>query len=301
MSQPFKRLAVFSGKGGTGKTTLSASFAKLSSSRVVADCDVDAANLALLMPGEDEGWRPFYANPKASIGSNCTGCGSCIERCRFDALRLVADLAQVNLLKCEGCRVCAQVCPVDAVQMVDHQAGAWTRRQAQGLVHGALGIAQDNSGKLVAKIREEAEAWAKGAGLELVLIDGPPGIGCPVHAALGRVDLALVVTEPTVSGRSDLERFLDLAQQFQVPTAVAINKWDLAPQQSEALRAACQERGVPILGKIPFDAAIPKALALAQLPLAPPVASATQAAIRSLWHRVQTLLFGAEDKPGVAQ
>lgn len=290
-----QRLAVFSGKGGTGKTTLVAAFAHLSARIVAADCDVDAANLALLLPGDDEPPRPFFAGLKARVVEElCIGCGDCIPHCRFGALGWVSDLeVEVDPLACEGCKVCALVCPGEAFAFDDNQAGVWTRRalsathdpDAGWLVHAALGVAQDNSGKLVARVRAEADALAKAHDIDTVLIDGPPGIGCAVHAALAQVSRILVVTEPTPSGEHDLLRLLETAAQFRVPGCVAINKFDLSPTGTAAIEAACAARGVEVIGRIPFDAAVPMALARGEVPLGERVAPDTDAAIRALWRR----------------
>ena len=214
-----KQLVVISGKGGTGKTSILASLAYLSACEspvATADCDVDAANLALLLPGEDVRTELFWSGRRARIDAgSCSLCGLCAEQCRAAAIR-IEDFAVVDPLACEGCGVCELVCPEEAVSFVDNQAGVWMeRRTAFGpLIHAALGIAQDNSGKLVAQVRQEARTVAERDDIDLILVDGPPGIGCPVHASLTGCDLALVVTEPTPSGEHDLERVLELLDHF---------------------------------------------------------------------------------------
>ncbi|MFH1462811.1 MAG: 4Fe-4S dicluster domain-containing protein [Pseudomonadota bacterium] len=285
-----RTLAVMSGKGGTGKTTLVACFAALAGRAVAVDCDVDAANLALLLPGEDSPGEPFYGGQKAAIlAPACSGCGACAQMCRFNALDVLPSGAfEVDPLACEGCGACRLVCPVPGViSFHPNLAGHWyVRRTAQGwLVHAALGVAQDNSGKLVARVREEAAAIATREALSLVLVDGPPGIGCPVHAALGRVDRLLAVTEPTPSGLHDLDRLLDLAAHFDLSVCVAVNKWDLSPTGTETIEARCAARGVEVLGRLPFDPAVPRLLAAGRLPLEAPANPETVRAIRALWDR----------------
>ena len=267
-----KQLVVISGKGGTGKTTVVASLADLArrTHRVVlADCDVDASNLALLCPGTDDRCEPFMAGRRARIGGQeCTGCSECSWVCRFEAVR-VDGIAQVDQLACEGCGACALVCPVEAIHFVDNQAGWWMERTdgACPLVHARLGVAQDNSGKLVARVRHQARERAEEHSADLLILDGAPGIGCPVHASLTGSDLALVVTEPTPSGEHDLIRTLDLTDHFEMQATVLINKYDLSPDITARIEEESAGRGVPVVGRIPFDRRVPMALARVELPL----------------------------------
>ncbi|MBN1336696.1 MAG: ATP-binding protein [Deltaproteobacteria bacterium] len=283
-----KQIAVFSGKGGTGKTSLVASFAALARRAVAVDTDVDAANLALLLPGEDTSEKAFYSGRRARIDpERCTGCGACRDACRFGAVRAVGTRFEIHTISCEGCGVCGLVCPVpDTITFEDNLAGTWRiRHTATGLlVHAQLGIAQDSSGKLVAHLRREAETLGERAQMPYLLIDGPPGIGCPVHAAIGGVDLVVAVTEPSVSGEHDLIRLLDLAEHFRRPISVVINKADLAPKVSTRIRRVCHGRGVPVLGEIPFDPLVPRLLAQGRLPL--DARPATAEAIRETWKAV---------------
>jgi MinD superfamily P-loop ATPase len=263
---------VISGKGGTGKTSILASLASLAASVspvTTADCDVDAADLGLLLPGEDIRTEPFWSGRRARIDADsCTLCGLCAEQCRAAAI-CVEDFAVVDPLACEGCGVCALVCPMEAVSFAGNQAGVWMeRRTAFGpLIHAALGIAQDNSGKLVARVREEARSVARRDGIDLILVDGPPGIGCPVHASLTGCDLALVVTEPTPSGEHDLERVLELLDHFRVPAAVLINKHDLSAEFTGRIEALARRADAQVVGKLPFSPEVPRALARGELPL----------------------------------
>ncbi|MBT3221457.1 MAG: 4Fe-4S binding protein [Proteobacteria bacterium] len=285
-----KALSVFSGKGGTGKTTLVACFARLAPSSVVIDCDVDAANLALIVAGKDVCCEPFSAGQKAKVQpAKCDQCGACQEACRFGAVIKTSKGFRIDPLQCEGCGVCALVCPRDAVSFSPNQVGQWMVRQVNPpdnqnwLVHAALKVGQDNSGKLVAKIKEVGEKLAIEARIELLLVDGPPGIGCPVHAAFAKTDAILAVAEPTVSGEHDLLRLLDLARHFNVKAMVAINKWDLCAAKTESIETLARERNVPIVGRIPFDPSIPRMLAQRRLPLEEPASKNTVLAIKEVW------------------
>jgi MinD superfamily P-loop ATPase len=268
-----KEIVLVSGKGGTGKTSFLASFADLHGRSVVmGDCDVDAANLSLFFPAEDRTVEPFFAGYTAAIDSDmCQGCLACLEVCRFGAIALDDDeLPYVDPLSCEGCRACAVVCPPQAVVFDDNRTGSVLERETRRgpLVHARLAVAQGNSGKLVAAVRERARAIAADRGLALVLLDGPPGIGCPVHAALGGADLAIAVTEPTPPGLHDLVRLLDLLDHFKIEPAVLVNKWDLNPPMTDAIENTCRDRGARLLGRVPFDGRVAIALAQGRTPLA---------------------------------
>ena len=260
-----KQIAFVSGKGGTGKTSLVAAMARLFRTAITADCDVDAANLALLMPGEDGPAQPFDAGYRAVLDPEaCTRCGLCADRCRFDAIEVEADgTPRFDPLACEGCRACSLICAAQAISFRENRAGQfWVRRTAHGnLVHAELGIAQDNSGKLVAKVREVARGQAASLVDPLVLIDGPPGIGCPTHAALTGCDAAVAVAEPTRSSVHDLERLLALTTHFRIPVWVVLNKCDLYPEGAARVSDLCRRHGLPLLAEIPFEEAIPGLLA----------------------------------------
>lgn len=268
-----RQVVVISGKGGTGKTSILASFAHLAaraSPVITADCDVEAPDLALLMPGEDIRTEEFWSGRRAYIDTDvCTWCGLCADYCRSGAIGLEGGPA-VDPLACEGCGVCALVCPMEAVNFGDNQAGVWMERRTESgpLIHAALGIAQDNSGKLVARVRQEARAAAERDEIDLILVDGPPGIGCPVHASITACDLAVVVTEPTPSGEHDLSRVLELLEHFHVPAAVLINKHDLSPVVTGRIEALTQKEEAQIVGRLPFSPEVPRALSRGALPLA---------------------------------
>ena len=256
-----RQVAIISGKGGTGKTSLTGAFARLSGRCVAVDADVDAANLALLLPGEDTSWRPFDAGRRAVIDPRrCSGCGACLEACRFGALEEVAFGVQSDPIRCEGCGACAQVCGEDAVSFRPNRAGSWTTRSTPWgrLVHASLGVAQDSSGRLVTHLRREARTLAVREGLDMVLIDGPPGIGCPVHAAITGVDAVVVVTEPSAAAVHDLTRALELAEHFKIPAGIVLNKADLNAEGARRAETVAALRHVPILGSIPFDPRLPR-------------------------------------------
>ncbi len=249
-----KELVVLSGKGGTGKTSIVASFAALSENKVVADCDVDAADLHLVLTPQMPTWRTFHGSKLAFIEQDrCAWCGRCAEVCRFDAIIQRNDASDpesmaysVDPLACEGCGACAIVCPAGAIRLDDAATGEWAISESRlgPLVHARLGIGQESSGKLVTMVRSQAAALARERNLGLSLIDGSPGIGCPVIASLTGADLALLVTEPTVSGLHDLERVAGVAKKLGVPATVSINKHDLNPDAAARIEKWCADSGV---------------------------------------------------------
>jgi MinD superfamily P-loop ATPase len=255
-----KQIAIVSGKGGTGKTSIVACLASLAKGRAVfADCDVDAPDLHLILQPKVRERREFFGINRAFIDSEkCIQCGSCQDACRFAA---IVDF-QVDTALCEGCGVCKLVCPSKAVEMRESLAGyAYISDTRFGpLVHAELFPGEEASGKLVAMVREMAREQAAELKLEMILIDGSPGIGCPVIASLTGVDLALVVTEPTITGEHDLVRILDVAAHFGIRTAVCINKCDLNPEGSGRIEALCRERAVMVAGRLPFHSSVTEAM-----------------------------------------
>ncbi len=287
-----RQIAIISGKGGTGKTSLTGAFARLSGRCVAVDADVDAANLALLLPGEDASWCPFNAGRRAVIDPDrCSVCGACLEACRFGAIEEVEFGVQSDPIRCEGCGACAQVCEEDAVSFRPNRAGSWTTRRTPWgrLVHASLGVAQDGSGKLVAHLRREARQLAARHAIDLVLIDGPPGIGCPVHAAITGVDGVVVVTEPTEAGVHDLTRALGVADHFGLPVGVVLNKADLNAEGARRVERVASLRHVPILGSIPFDLRLPGLLGRRETGLA---VEGVRESIVACWTAVQDVLVG---------
>ena len=284
-----KQLTVISGKGGTGKTSITAAFAAIADNAVLADCDVDAADLHLLLDPMVEEAIDFTGLPVATIDSDrCTSCGRCREHCAFDAID--ASL-QVMPAACEGCAVCAYICPVDAVEMQPRIAGqAFISSTRFGpMAHARLYAGEEASGKLVTMVREQARDLAEEHDAKMIIIDGPPGIGCPVIAAITGVDLVLVVTEPTLSAIHDLKRVLGVAAHFGVPAVVCINKHDINEVNTDNIISYCQSIGVPVVGRIPYDEAVTKAMVQGKTVVEYDNGATTER-IRNLWQRVQQRL-----------
>lgn len=259
-----KELCIISGKGGTGKTTVSAAFATLARNKVMTDCDVDAADLHLLLNPEVQKRESFIGARTPQIDYElCGECGDCQSWCRFDAIDLDFDQGYIiDPLACEHCGLCALVCPEEAIQMEETVSGEWMVSDTRfgNLVHARLGIGEDNSGKLVTIVRREARRLAEAQGADLIIADGPPGIGCPVTSAITGVDLVLAVTEPTPSGIHDLERVASLCRHFAAPLVVCINKHDINLENSAHISDWCGKNGVEVVGEIPFDPLVTCAL-----------------------------------------
>jgi MinD superfamily P-loop ATPase len=265
MSKPVE-ITVISGKGGTGKTMLTSSLAVLLPDKVIADCDVDAPDLHLLLNPDIRKTEPFFGMKTASISPDlCTSCGRCAQVCRFGAVRAGEgdEPYGIDPMACEGCGVCMWNCPENAIAMCEAKGGEWyvSDTRAGRMVHACLGAAQENSGKLVSVVRQEARKAAEEEGAHLVIIDGPPGIGCPVIASVAGVDLAVVVTEPTLSGLHDLERTLQLTRHFGIRACCVINKYDLNPEMSKEIEKHLGLESIPLAGKIPFGREVTEAIA----------------------------------------
>ena len=257
-----KELVVISGKGGTGKTSITAAFAALAHNKVMVDCDVDAADMHLILNPEVLKSEDFFGGKEAVINKEaCTECGECGNLCRFDAIVFHDGTYSVNPLKCEGCGVCSHFCPSKAIELNQKRSGEWYISDTRHgpLVHGALGIAEDNSGKMVSKIREEAKALAKERGCNTIIIDGSPGIGCPVIASITGASMVLIVTEPTVSGFHDLKRVVELIKHFNIKGMVCINKYDLNTEMTETINQYCKDHGIELGIEIPYDTGFTKA------------------------------------------
>ncbi|HJH30037.1 MAG TPA: 4Fe-4S dicluster domain-containing protein [Methanosarcinaceae archaeon] len=255
-----KQLTIISGKGGTGKTTIAAAFASLAKDAVIADCDVDAADMHLILQPEILETIDFTGLDVASIDESlCIKCGKCKDACRFDAIR---DDITINIYECEGCGVCEYVCPEDAVSLIERKAGdAYISKTRFGpMAHARLGIGEEASGKLVSFVRNNARTLAQKHNKDLIIIDGPPGTGCSVIASITGVDMVMVVTEPSVSGIHDLERVLGVAGHFNIPAVVCINKYDINEENVLLIEKYCSENGVEVVGKLPYDDTPTKAM-----------------------------------------
>ena len=250
-----KELVIISGKGGTGKTSITASFAALAEFAVLADCDVDAADLPLVLNPTIQRRETFTNGHAAEIRTaDCTRCGLCESICRFDAIR---DF-KVDALSCEGCGACVEFCPVKAIDFPEQECGEWyvSVTHCGEMVHASMKPGAENSGKLVSLVRREARKIAEKKNCDFLLIDGPPGIGCPVIASITGADAVLVVTEPTLSGEHDLKRVLQLAAHFEIPAMVCVNKWDINQIMAERIETLAASFGTKPVGRIPYDKAV---------------------------------------------
>ena len=292
MGKRMKELVVISGKGGTGKTSVVASFASLAENAVVVDCDVDAADLHLVLGPRVLQREDFTAGSKARIKpGHCTACGKCEELCRFDAIYFdgpgngkVPKTFRVDTIACEGCGVCFDFCAEKAIEFEPAVCGRWFVSQTRcgPMVHARLGVAAENSGKLVTQLRRAAQQVAAQEKRDLILCDGSPGIGCPVIASLTGASLALFVVEPTTSGQHDFLRVAQLTMQLGVPGIMAVNKADLNEEVTRSLEELARERGIAVVGRIPYDRAVTRAQIARKTVVEASDGPAAQA-IRSLW------------------
>lgn len=251
-----REVVILSGKGGTGKTSITASFAALAEKPVLVDCDVDAADLHLVLEPKKTEAHEFMGGRVAIIDADkCTACGACAEACRFEAISENDGCYTVDDNGCEGCGVCESVCPADAIDLADTVSGQWFLSQTRfgPMVHARLSAGGENSGKLVTLIRKEAREVAQKTGSQLIITDGPPGIGCPVIASLADADHVVVVTEPTVSGIHDLQRVVKLAVHFHVPASIIINKYDINEEKAAEIDEFAKDNGLEVLGRMAYD------------------------------------------------
>jgi MinD superfamily P-loop ATPase len=283
-----KEVVVLSGKGGTGKTSIVGSFAALAKNKVLVDCDVDAADLHLLLQPAIREKHEFWSGQVAFIDEEkCSQCGLCQELCRFKA---IVDF-RVDRVSCEGCGFCSHICPAQAITMKENMAGHWfiSGTKYGSLVHARLGAAQENSGKLVALVRQQARQMAEKSGANYIISDGPPGIGCPVISSLSGANMALLVTEPTLSGIHDLERVLDVCRHFNVLTLVCINKYDINEGNSRQIEELCLGQGTDVAGRIPFDNTVTEAM-VRGLPVVEYTRNGVSDQLEVLWEQVSKSL-----------
>ena len=281
-----KELVVISGKGGTGKTSIMAAFASLAKNKVLCDADVDAADLHLLMDPEIKKHYDFQGGGTAVIDlDTCTQCGLCRELCRWEA---ISEAFEVDPIECEGCGVCVDFCPEQAIDFPLNTCGQWFISDTRfgPMVHARLGIAEENSGKLVTLIRQEAKKLAEKYKLDLILTDGPPGVGCPVIASIGGATGLLIVTEPTVSGLHDMERVAQLADHFKVPGMVCVNKFDLNTDQTQAIEKLAKEKNITVLGRIPFDPVFTKSMVQGKTIFEYNTESIVGQAVKQIWKKI---------------
>jgi len=281
-----KQIVIISGKGGTGKTVITGAFAALAENKVIADCDVDAADLHLLLKPDIKERHDFRSGLSAFIDKKkCIQCNKCRNICRFDA---ITDDFIVDPVACEGCAFCSYICPVDAIKMQENLAGEWyvSKTRFGPMVHAKLGIAEENSGKLVSLVRKQAKELAEKNNCDWVIVDGAPGVGCPVIASLSGIDCAVVVTEPTLSGLHDALRVIEVTRHFNVPARLVINKYDLNIDMSNKIEGHCRENGIEMIGKVGFDKAIVEAMVEGKT-IMEYTSSLAQAQIKDIWEKLQ--------------
>jgi len=298
-----KELVILSGKGGTGKTSMVGALAALAENKVLVDCDVDAANLYLLTDPEIESAHEFSGGSKAVIDQDkCTSCGVCHEQCRFEAVIVDESnpdlpLAEYSIdpLACEGCGVCSRVCIDDAITMKPTVNGMWYRSRTRFgcLVHGRLGIAESNSGRMVTLLRNTARGVAEENGCGLVIIDGPPGIGCPAIAALTGADYVLIVTEPGLSAYHDLERLAALIRHFDIPAGICINKYDINPEITNRIVAFAEDHGFDLPGKLKYDETMTRAQVAGKTVIEYSNGESAEA-LKSIWREVKNRMNAAD-------
>ncbi len=283
-------LAVISGKGGTGKTSISAAFATLEDRVVLADCDVDAANLYLLFNPLNEEEEIYAGSQKAYIDySKCTGCGLCTEFCRFDAIALNNGKIEISEINCDGCALCSRICPENAIRMVSgNKSRLYSGSFRYGrMVYGILAPGEENSGKLVNMVRNKAKEESEKNGKCNIILDGPPGIGCPVISTITGAHKVVIVTEPTLSGLHDLQRSAELVKRFNLVAFVIINKYDLNPLLGDRIEAWCRNEGIIVAGKLPFDENITVAMVQCKsvIELNPDLEISRK--IKAIWKRIK--------------
>ena len=285
-----KQITIISGKGGTGKTSIIAALASVAENAVIADCDVDAADLFLVLKPQILFENKYLGGKTAVIDySKCTNCGICKDLCRFDAINTIENRITISEFSCDGCELCKRVCPEDAISMIQSDSSRWFISDSRfgPMVYARLGIAEDNSGKLVTVVREEAKKIAKDKNRDFVIIDGPPGIGCPVIASITGVDIAIIVTEPTQSGLHDLKRVVELVNNFNIKPLIILNKFDLNKEMSEVIEKYCKKNDIEIIAWIPFNRIFVDAMVNQQTIVEYNKFSELSNIIQSIWNKIQ--------------
>lgn len=284
-----KELTIISGKGGTGKTSMVASFAALAQNKVLADADVDAADLHLILAPQIEHEEDFKGGRTAQIDlRTCIECGECLDLCQFNAIG--PDFV-VNKIDCEGCGVCVHFCPVQAIDFPRNISGKWYISETRHgpMVYAKLGVAEENSGLLVSLVRNQAKVLAEERGLDTIIVDGPPGIGCPVIASITGTTAVLIATEPTLSGLHDLERVGGLAAHFRIPTLACVNKFDLNEEISDEIADYCARNNIELVGRIPYDTVVTRAM-VADKSIVEFSDGKVSDAVKGVWHKVERFL-----------
>ncbi len=300
-----RQIVIISGKGGTGKTVITGAFVALAKNKVMADCDVDAADLHLLLEPSIKERHEFKSGKTAVIDKEkCIKCGKCVEICRFAAISPVRDKVSNGVSKdffidgvsCEGCAFCSFVCPVGAIKMEENVSGEWFISDTRfgPMVHAKLGIAEENSGKLVSLVRKQAEELANKNRADWIIIDGAPGIGCPVIASLSGIDCAVVVTEPTLSGLHDADRVISVAKHFGILAKLIVNKYDLNLDMTKKIDQYCKDNNIDVIGKIPFDKGVVEAMVLGKTIIEYKSGQAKKA-IEKAWQLLQKKIGVRED------
>jgi MinD superfamily P-loop ATPase len=290
-----KKITIISGKGGTGKTFLTASFASIAKKKVIVDCDVDAANLYILLHPDIKKEEVFMGGYEAEINQDkCNKCGKCLTICRFEAVKTFKsknnsiDKILIDKFSCEGCGACVYGCPVNAIEIKEKESGKWFISDTKygPFIFAKLNVASENSGKLVTKVKEEAYKMGEKINADYVIIDGPPGIGCPVIASLSGVDLAIVITEPTLSGISDMERVIGVAEFFKIETKVVINKYDINIENTGKIEEICKKRKIEIIGYIPFSEKVFKSV-VEKIPYVEFSDDSITEEIKKIWEKIK--------------
>jgi MinD superfamily P-loop ATPase len=303
-----KQLVILSGKGGTGKTSIAAAFAQLAAWQegpaplraVLADADVDAANLELALKPRLLEQHEFMGGSKAVIdAARCEGCGRCAQVCRFDAVQFQASQYRIDQVACDGCAACVYQCPEQAIRMEPQLAGHWFRSESDygPLFHAALRPAHENSGRLVTLVKQQARLLGLDEGYQVVIVDGPPGIGCPVISAAAGADLAVIIAEPTAAGIHDMARVLQTTAHFRIPALVCINKADVFLEGAAQIEAYCREHAIEMIGRIPFDVTVTEAMVQGEPVTAYRPETSASRALVEMWQHVVAHLTGQGARP----